>query len=72
MSTNPNLHHSTRPEASGEQVFFAMAAAFWVVVAAIIAGAFMPVAAGVAMIFGVLAIVLVLVGIFLARLLGDG
>ena len=72
MSANPNLHHTPRPEVSGEEIFFAMAAAFGVVVVAIIAGAFMPVAAGVAMIFGVLAVVLVLVGIVLARVLGDG
>jgi hypothetical protein len=71
MSANPNLDHSPRPETSGEAVLFAMAAAFGVVVVAIIAGAFLPVAVGVAMIFVVLAVVLVLVGIFLARLLGD-
>src|SRR4051794_19871265 len=36
------------------------------------APAFLPVVVGLAMIFGVLAVVLVLVGIFLARLLSDG
>jgi hypothetical protein len=71
MSANPNLH-PTHSEPSGEQVFFTMAVAFWVLVAAIILGAFMPLVAGLTMIFGVLAVVLVLVGIFLARLLGDG
>ena len=71
MSTNPNLH-PTSGETSGEQVFFVMAIAFWVLVAAIIVGAFLPLVAGVTMIFGVLAVVLVLVGVFLARLLNDG
>jgi hypothetical protein len=71
MSTNLNLHHGPRPEASGEQVFFVMAIAFWVLVAAIIAGAFMPLVAGLGMIFAVLAVVLVLVGIFLARVLNE-
>jgi hypothetical protein len=71
MSTNPNLHPG-RTETSGEQIVFAMAAAFGAVVVAIIAGAFMPLAAGIGMIFAVLAVVLVLVGIFLARVLGDG
>ena len=71
MSTNPNFHPAPS-EPSGEQVFFVMAIAFWVLVAAIIAGAFMPLVAGLGMIFAVLAVVLVIVGIFLARLLGDG
>jgi hypothetical protein len=71
MSTNPS-HHPAPAEFSGEHVLFAMAIAFGVVMVAIVAGAFMPVAAGVAMIFGVLGVVLVLVGIFLARLLGEG
>jgi len=70
MSTNPQLH-STSGEPTGEHVFFAMAVAFWVLVAAIIAGAFLPLVAGIAMIFAVLAVVLALVGVFLARLLGD-
>jgi hypothetical protein len=71
MSANPNLH-PTSGEPSGEQVFFVMAAAFWVLVAAIILGAFLPLAAGLTMTFAVLAVVLVLVGVFLARLLSDG
>jgi hypothetical protein len=71
MSTNPNFH-PTRSEPTGEQIFFVMAGAFWVLVAAIVLGAFLPLVAGLTMIFGVLAVVLVLVGVFLARLLGDG
>jgi hypothetical protein len=71
MSANPNLH-STPSEFSGEQVFFAMAVAFWVLVAAIVLGFFLPLVVGITMIFAVLAVVLVLVGIFLARLLSDG
>jgi hypothetical protein len=71
MSANPNLHPASG-EPSGEQVFFVMALAFWVLVAAIVVGAFLPLVAGLSMIFGVLAVVLVLVGVFLARLLNDG
>jgi hypothetical protein len=71
MSANPHLH-PTRSEPSGEQIFFAMAVAFWVLVAAIVLGFFLPLVAGITMIFGVLAVVLVLVGIFLARVLSDG
>jgi hypothetical protein len=71
MSASPNLH-PTSGEPSGEQVFFVMAIAFWVLVAAIILGAFLPLVAGLTMIFAVLAVVLVLVGVFLARLLNDG
>jgi hypothetical protein len=71
MSANPILP-STSGEPTGEQVFFVMAGAFWVLVAAIIVGAFLPLVAGLTMIFGVLAVVLVLVGVFLARLLSDG
>jgi hypothetical protein len=70
MSTNPNLHPAPS-QPSGEQIFFVMAGALWVLVAAIVLGVFLPLVAGVAMIFAVLAVVLVLVGIFLARLL-DG
>jgi hypothetical protein len=70
MSANPNLHHP-QSEPSGEQVFFVMAIALWVLVATIVFGAFLPLVAGLAVIFGVLAVVLVVVGIFLARLLGD-
>ena len=71
MSTNPNFQPAPS-EPSGEQVFFVMAIAFWVLVAAIVAGAFMPLVAGLGMIFAILAVVLVIVGIFLARLLSDG
>jgi hypothetical protein len=49
-----------------------MAVAFWVVVATIVLGFFLPLVVGIALIFGVLAVVLALVGLFLARLLGDG
>jgi hypothetical protein len=67
-------HHSpSRPaEMSGEAIFFVMAAAFGVLVLAIIGGAFLPVAVGVGAIFGVLFVVLVLVGLFLRRVLSDG
>jgi len=71
MSANPNLHPAHH-ETSGEQVFFAMAIAFGAVMVAIIAGAFLPLAVGIGMIFAVLAVVLVLVGISLARVLGEG
>ena len=70
MSANPNLP-SAPSEPSGEQVFFVMAVAFWVLVATIIAGAFLPLVVGLGVIFGVLAVVLVIVGLFLARLLRD-
>jgi len=70
MSTQSH-HHTPRGEASGEQIFFTMAAAFGVLIATIIGGAFLPVVAGVAVIFAVLAVVLVLVGVFLARILGQ-
>jgi hypothetical protein len=71
MPANPNLHPAPRA-ASGEQLFFAMAVAFWVLVAAIVLGFFLPLVVGIAMVFAVLAVVLVLVGIFIARLLSDG
>ena len=48
-----------------------MAIAFWVLVAMIILGFFLPVVVAVALIFAVLAVVLAVVGVFLARLLGD-
>jgi len=59
-------------EPSGEQVFFVMAGAFGVLVAVIVLGAFLPLAAGIAVTFGALAVVLVLVGLFLRHLLSDG
>jgi len=66
-------HHHTTPstEASGEQIFFVMAIAFGVLMIAIIGGFFMPVGAAVGMIFAVLAVVLAVVGKFLARVLRD-
>jgi hypothetical protein len=48
-----------------------MAIAFGVLMIAIIGGFFMPVGAAVGMIFAVLAVVLALVGKFLARVLRD-
>ena len=71
MSANP-IHHQTPRELSGEQIFFARAGAFGVILVAIIAGAFMPLAVGIAVIFGVLAVVLGLFGVFLARVLSSG
>jgi uncharacterized membrane protein len=73
MSAIHHPHHTapTR-ETSGEAIFFVMAGAFGVLVLAIIGGAFLPVAVGVGAIFAVLFVVLVLVGIFLGRVLGDG
>jgi len=50
MSAHPNLH-ARRGEPSGEQVFFVMAIAFWVLVAMIIFGFFLPVVVAVALIF---------------------
>jgi len=61
-----------RHETSGEQIFFAMAIAFGAVMVAIVAGSFLPLAVGIGVIFAVLAVVLVFVGIFLARVLDDG
>jgi hypothetical protein len=64
-------HRPSSPaEASGERVFFVMAAAFLVILVAIIGAAFLPVAVGIAVVFGVMAVVLTVFGLFLARLLG--
>jgi hypothetical protein len=66
------IHHpqsSASPETTGEQIFFAMAIAFGVVMVAILGGFFLPVGFAVAMIFVVLAVVLAVVGKFLARVL---
>jgi hypothetical protein len=72
MSAIHHPHHPTAsPEPTGEHIFFAMAGAFGVLVAVIIAGFFMPVGLAVAMIFVVLAVVLALVGVFMARVLRD-
>jgi nitrogen fixation protein FixH len=70
MSTH-STPRSRSGDFSGEHVLFAMAAAFLVVLAAIIVAAFMPIALGVGLVFVVLAVVLAAVGVFLARLL-DG
>lgn len=72
--TGMSTHSTSRPgrgDVSGEQVLFAMAAAFLAVLATIIFAAFLPVALGVGLVFVVLAVVLGVVGVFLARLL-DG
>jgi hypothetical protein len=62
---------NTSPDASGEQVFFVMAGAFGVLLAAIVAGFFLPVGFAVASIFVILAVVLAAVGAFLGRILSD-
>jgi len=71
MSANQSLH-STGRGPSGEHIFFVLAVAFWVLVGAIVLGFFLPLVVGIALIFAVLAVVLVLLGMFLVRLLGDG
>jgi hypothetical protein len=71
MSALHHPHHTASPETSGEQIFFVMAIAFGVLMVAIIGGFFMPVGAAVGMIFAVLAVVLAVVGNFLARVLRD-
>jgi hypothetical protein len=71
MSALHHSHSSPSPETSGEQIFFVMAIAFGVLMVAIVAGFLMPVGAAVGMIFVVLAVVLALVGRFLARVLRD-
>jgi hypothetical protein len=71
MSALHHPHPTLSPETSGEQIFFVMAAAFGVLVVAIIGGFFMPLGLAVGMIFVVLAVVLALVGTFLERVLRD-
>ena len=71
MYAHSNLHQP-RTEPSGEHMFFVMALAFGVVMVTIILGFFLPVAAAIALIVGVLGIVLAVVGAFLRRLLSDG
>jgi hypothetical protein len=68
---HPHTSSSSSTETSGEQIFFAMAIAFGVVMVAIIGGFFLPVGLAVGMIFVVLAVVLALVGVFLGRILQD-
>jgi hypothetical protein len=68
MSANPNL----RPlpsEPSGEQLFFVLAIAFLVLVAIIVAGAFLPMVAGVGVSFAAVLVVVAVVGRYLMRLL---
>ena len=71
MSANPHIDHPSS-EPTGEQIFFVMAGAFLALVAVIIVGAFLPLVAGIAVTFAALAVVLVLVGLFLGRVLRDG
>ena len=70
MSANPNLHPAPA-EPSGEQLFFVLAIAFLVLVAVIVAGAFLPLAAGVAVSFAAVLAVAGIVGRYVMRLLGD-
>jgi len=70
MSATPDFHPRSS-EASGEQVFFVLAIAFIVLLGTIVLGFFLPVGAGVALNFGVLGIVLALIGAYLSRLLSD-
>ena len=59
------------PEPTGEHVFFVMAAAFTMLVIAIIAGALMPVGLAIGMIFVLLAAVVAVVAVFMNRILTD-
>jgi hypothetical protein len=70
MSANTNLHPVTS-EASGEQLFFVLAIAFLLLIAAIVGGAFLPMAAGVAISFAAVLVVVGVVGRYILRLLGD-
>jgi len=67
--------HQPAPESprepSGEQIFFAMAAAFLVMVVVIIGGFFLPIGAAIGMIAVALAIVITIVLVFLARAMRD-
>jgi hypothetical protein len=72
MSATPDFHTTPSSEPSGEQLFFVLAIAFIVLVATIVLGFFLPIGAGVALIFGVLGVVLALIGAYLSRLLSDG
>ena len=72
MSTLPGPQPTTSDDFTGVHVLFAMAAAFLVVLAAIILAAFMPIAVGVTLVFVVLGVVLAIVGMFLGRLMADG
>ena len=70
MSATPDIHRP-HAEPSGEQVFFVLALAFAVLVACIVLGFFLPVGAAMALTFGVLFVVLALIGLYLSRLLSD-
>jgi hypothetical protein len=69
MSANPNLHPAA--ETSGEQLFFVLAIAFLVLVAIIVAGAFLPTVVGVGISFTAVIAVVAIVGRYLMRLLDD-
>jgi len=71
MSANTNLHHPVAAEPSGEQLFFVLAIAFLVLVAIIVAGAFLPVVAGVGVSFAAVLVVVGIVGRYIGHLLGD-
>jgi hypothetical protein len=70
MSAHPNLH-PVAGEPSGEQLFFVLAIAFLVLVAIIVAGAFLPLVVGVGVSFAAVLVVVALVGRYLMGLLGD-
>jgi hypothetical protein len=65
--TTISTAETTPPEQTGEHVFFAMAAAFTVLVIAIIAG----VGLAIGLIFVILAAVVAVVAVFMNRILTD-
>jgi hypothetical protein len=70
MSAHPNLH-PVAGEPSGEQLFFVLAIAFLLLVAIIVAGAFLPLVVGVGIAMAAVLAVVALVGLYIGRLLGD-
>jgi len=70
MSANPDLH-PVSSEPSGEQLFFVLAIAFLVLVAIIVAAAFLPIALGVGLSLAAVLVTVGIVGRYLAYLLGD-
>jgi hypothetical protein len=70
MSAHSNLHPLSG-EPSGEQLFFVLAIAFLVLVAIMVAGAFLPLVAGVGIGIAAVLVVVGLVGLYIGRLLGD-
>jgi hypothetical protein len=72
MSANPNLRPApSAAEPSGEQLFFVLTIAFLVLVAVIVAAAFLPMAVGVGVSFAAVVVVVGIVGRYIGRLLGD-